>query len=473
MSLTAEIKKETFSGSLRHARILVVDDDPDMYDLIKGMLEEKVAEIQYASTFTEGKEAILEKNYNLALLDISFPDGNGFDLITIINENRPGVGIVLMTGYLHDDIVTASAGLQFPTIIKPFTAEQLRFVISRELARTSIPGNLHHYDFDGVNDNQPRLTGSSTYITKLRHHIAQIAKSDLPVLIQGPTGTSKEIIARLIHEHSNRYSKPMITINSSAIPEHLEESEFFGHVKGAFTGAHHDKDGIFMCADKTTLFLDEVGELSLRMQAKLLRVLDSHEFSRIGETRPRKSDFRLISATNRPLPEMIKNGSFRQDLYFRLRAAQIMSKPLVEHSEDIPELVEEIVEKVNRTRDWRLTVDPEAIDILKSWEWPGNIRELKNAVEAICINSFDSGKITANSVLWYFNAINQNDVRPIPPFTTAKNDFEKNYYESLLARFHGNISMASRAAGLERAYFSKKIKSLGLKVDKYRQRSDE
>jgi transcriptional regulator with PAS, ATPase and Fis domain len=254
----------------------------------------------------------------------------------------------------------------------------------------------------------------------------------------------------------------MITVNSSAIPEHLEESEFFGYAKGAFTGASQAKEGILKCADGSTLFLDEVGELSLRMQAKLLRVLDGHEFMRLGDTAPQRPNFRLVSATNRPLPEMIKAGLFREDLYFRLRAATIVTQPLAKHKEDIPALINHFLanQRQETGRDFSLNI--EALEVITHYTWPGNVRELKNTIESICGINQESNVITRENILWVLSEATKGDSAPVVPFSAAKMDFERDYYRNLLIKFKGNISLASRAAGIERAYFSKRIRALGL-----------
>jgi len=260
----------------------------------------------------------------------------------------------------------------------------------------------------------------------------------------------------------------MITVNSSAIPEHLEESEFFGHAKGAFTGAHEHKDGIIECANGSSLFLDEVGELSLRMQAKLLRVLDGHEYTRVGESKPRKADFRLISATNRPLLGMIREGTFRQDLYFRLKSGAIDTQPLTAHSQDIPLLVRHFLFEMGRAQKKNFVITARALDALIAYEWPGNVRELKNVVESLCAINGTTRTITAESIEWVISGID-TDSPPAPaPFSEAKEEFEKKFYTGLLAKHGGNITASAKEAGVDRPNFSKKLKSMGIKATEYK-----
>jgi DNA-binding NtrC family response regulator len=379
------------------------------------------------------------------------------------------IGFVLISGYATDETAFSMEEIGVQSLLtKPFTVTQLKFTLFRELMRLKEPGIRSLCDEPAAEGCLGGLKGSSAYIRDLHHKIRQISRGDIPVLIQGPTGTGKEIIARAIHGCSGRKDKPIIIVNSSAIPEHLEESEFFGHAKGAFTGAFEPKDGILRCAHGATLFLDEVGELSLRMQAKLLRVLDGHEFCRIGETVPQRSDFRLISATNRPLQDMVRDGSFRQDLFFRLKACMIQTESLATHREDIPCLVQHFLSRCQAKEQRPFSITAQAVELLVNYEWPGNVRELKNTIESLCTIAGKAGTITLESIEWLLNGVQRQSPSSVVPFAQAKIDFERNYYRSLLERFHGNISVAARVSGIERAYFSKRVKALGLEAGEFR-----
>ena len=364
------------------------------------------------------------------------------------------------------------AGIQ-SVLTKPFSVKQLRFTLCKELARRKLLMTE-----GAVCDNQPDnftdadsnagLAGNSSYINDLRKKIRVFCQGNMPILIQGPTGTGKEIIARAIHRLGNRGTKTMITVNSSAIPEHLEESEFFGHAKGAFTGAHEEKEGIIQCANGSSLFLDEVGELSLRMQAKLLRVLDGHEYTRIGESKPRKTDFRLISATNRPLLDMISEGTFRQDLYFRLKAGTIETKPLASYAEDIPLLVNHFLAEFGKRGRCRFAITGDAKEALVKYDWPGNVRELRNVVDSLCTINVKSKTITAESIEWVITDISKQTNAEPSPFAEAKLGFEKNFYIRLLAKHAGNITMSAKEAGIDRPNFSKKLKAMGICAAEYK-----
>lgn len=455
--------------TLRNLRLLLVDDENWMTDWIKDTVKGYIAELYCANSYCEGKAVAAKRQFDIALLDINLKDGNGIDLVEDVRNMQKEIGFILMTGLAKDEMMRALADHAIHSIlIKPFSVEQLQFSLYHVFVQVKTARLNRKITVPVRGIDSQSLTGSSRYIKDLQNQIELLAQSDVPVFINGPTGTSKEIVARVIHEKSRRSGQKLITVNSSAIPEHLEESEFFGYAKGAFTGANNEKQGILQCAEGTTLFLDEVAELSLRMQAKLLRVLDGYEFCRIGETIPRKSNFRLISATNRSLTDMIKEGTFREDLYFRIKATQITTRLLSEHPEDIPDLVKEFLVNADRTNGNIVKITPDALDILCRWDWPGNIRELKNTIESIRVNCVTTGLITRENVLSYFGKFDSNEDLPLISFSEAKADFEKDYYQSLLIRFSGNVSMAARAAGLERAYFSKRVKSLGFMAGEYR-----
>lgn len=458
------VKNERFP-ELADARLLIVDDDEITTELIQAMITDSCALLKVTRTCAGAIEAARTGEFNVAIVDIKLPDGDGFDIINQLRAENIPLSIVMITGFVAAETAQKLETFGIETLlVKPFSVTQLSFSICRELARHTRRKHAkrHAALLPGGDQTDNVLAGVSAYIKTLRRKIDDFAANDLPLLILGPTGSGKDVFAQAVHDHSPRGCKPLITVNSSAIPEHLEESEFFGHTKGAFTGATHSKEGIIACANGSTLFLDEIGDLSLRMQAKLLRVLDGHEYLRVGDTVPQKSNFRLISATNRPLTEMIKNGTFREDLYFRIKAATLVTLPLSKHKEDIPSLISHFLKplRIERKMDFRMSVD--AIDVMTHYTWPGNIRELRNTVESLCAACRGTEVITKESVLWTLFEENKGDSGNIIPFSAAKIDFERDYYRTLLIKFNGNISKAAQASGIERAYFSKRTKALGL-----------
>jgi DNA-binding NtrC family response regulator len=457
---------------LAGANILLVDDEPDMHAIVSEIILNTHAKLECVDCIEAAKRIARKIRFDVALVDMILPDANGIDLVHHFRQLHPETSIIVITGHADHDMAYSleDAGVR-SVLTKPFSASQLRFTLCKELARRKLlekEGAVHGQHADAGNEG---LVGNSAYIKNLRNKIKVFALGAMPVLIQGPTGTGKEIVAAAIHRISSRNKRPMITVNSSAIPEHLEESEFFGHARGAFTGANEEKDGIIACADGSSLFLDEVGELSLRMQAKLLRVLDGHGYTRVGESKPRSADFRLISATNRPLLAMIKDGTFREDLYFRLKSGTIETLPLFSHKEDIPLLVRHFLFELGASQKKNFIITGEALEALTGYEWPGNIRELKNVVESLCAINNKSCTITAESIEWVISGIKKGPpALPPAPFSEAKTEFEKKFYTNLLVKHNGNITASAKEAGVDRPNFSKKLKTLGIKAADFKEK---
>ena len=450
-------------AELQGASILLVDDEPEITDVVQGILEGTGVSFFFARGIESAKKIIKTNSLHLALIDIVLRDGSGLDLIRLLNRDYPDVSLVAITGFADSSMALSleQAGVQ-TVLTKPFSASQLRFTLCKEIIRRNSAINQGMERAEAAKECEGGLVGDSDYIQALREKILVLSQSDIPVLIEGPTGTGKEIIAHAIHRQGQHGGKDMIIVNSSAIPEHLEESEFFGHTKGAFTGAVEEKKGILKCADNSTLFLDEVGELSLRMQAKLLRALDGHEFSRVGETSPQRTNFRLISATNRPLWEMIQNGAFREDFYFRLKSGTIGTKPLKQHREDVPRLTRHFMFKFGEEHNRLFSITKDALELLVAYDWPGNIRELRNAVESLCTITMKTKLITKETISMVIACPTGNSRPTEITFSMHKLDFEKNYYVSLLTKHGGNIAMAAREAGIHRPNLSKKLKLLGI-----------
>jgi DNA-binding NtrC family response regulator len=461
-------KSEPAYAELQGARILVVDDTESIRETVDSALSSCGSQCVCASSIAEALNILARQQFTAAVVDMVLPDGSGMQVIEEC-EKIGALPVVVITGHGDRDMALTLENAGIGTVItKPFTRSQLRFTLCKEIIRhTEAVRTLQWREEDASAGLGDELIGASPYMQSLKKKIAVLAQTDVPILIQGPTGTGKEIVARAIHNASGRRNNVMIVINSSAIPEHLEESEFFGHAKGAFTGALKEKDGILKCADRSTLFLDEVAEFSLRLQAKLLRALDGHEFCRVGETKPRSSDFRLISATNRPIREMVHTGTFREDLYYRLSAALMETKPLADHREDIPPLARHFIAEFGKRHKKHFSIKQDALQLLFEQEWPGNIRELKNAVTLLCTTAMKTRAITRNTVFHAFPCLLKPDGRPMT-FAYMKNDFEKGYYERLLGKHDGNISKAAKEAGLLRPNLSKKLRELGIRASEYK-----
>ncbi len=322
----------------------------------------------------------------------------------------------------------------------------------------------------GSYDSNLGLMGVSSYLQDLRQDIRRVAECDFPVLIQGDSGTGKDIIARAIHACGKRSSRRMVVLNCSAIPRHLEEAEYFGYAKGAFTGASVMKEGIVGTAHESTLFLDEVGDMSPDIQTKLIRLLDKGEFVPLGSTEVRKVDLRIVSATNRDLDAMVKSHSFRQDLFFRLKGAVITTRPLATHKDDIPVLIDHFLGMQDDPKIPR-HISPAALQLLTDYSWPGNVRELKYTVEVICMASIGMKAVNEKTVR---SVLKMNDAALDHPLTykeakaSMMHDFETRYFTKLLTQFKGNLNRASKVAGMYRPNLLKKLKHLNISQNAFR-----
>jgi DNA-binding NtrC family response regulator len=321
--------------------------------------------------------------------------------------------------------------------------------------------------------NDLGLVGVSGYMAALRRQIRLFGPGEFPVLIQGDSGTGKELVAQALHACSRRSANRLVTVNCPAIPRNLEESEFFGHVKGSFTGAERTRDGLVKMADHSTLFLDEVGETSAEVQAKLLRVLDKGELTPVGSTDTVRVDIRVVSATNRDLAGMVKKGAFREDLYYRLKGAVVTTQPLRAHPEDIPSLVRHFLAQGGTAEELR--VDQVAMGYLAAHNWPGNVRELCYTVEVLRVMANSSGAVDGESVRGLLSLNASGDTigdGAAAKYAEAKEhalgDFDRAYFEGLLRVHNGNVSRAAAAAGMHRPNLLRKLRALGLRAEQYR-----
>lgn len=318
------------------------------------------------------------------------------------------------------------------------------------------------------------LVGVSAYVRGLRQRIRAVAVGSVPVLIQGDSGTGKEVVAKAVHACSSRAGHAMLTVNCAAVPKHLEESEFFGHVKGAFTGAEGTRPGLVAQADGSTLFLDELGETSADTQAKLLRVLDSGEFYPVGSAECSKTDIRVVSATNRDLEEMVDRGFFREDLYYRLRGIVLHTEPLRRHIDDIAPLVSHFV-RLSEDRYLPDRFTPGALRLLAEHAWPGNVRELRYTIDVLRMAAADRGEVDARVVRSVLDLNLDPDITAYEPYresrTRVLEDFDRRYFAGLLSACGGNVSKVARTAGLHRPSVQRKLAALGLDASTYRMKN--
>ena len=360
------------------AKILVADDELSMRQFLEILLKKEGYEVFCAADGQEALSRFQAENFVLLISDIKMPKVGGLDLLRQVKEQRPNQAVIMITAYAspEDAIVAMKAGA-YDYLTKPFKLEEIKSVIQNALEQTA--GQTQMEAPVGIFND---IVGHSPKMVQIYNLIRQVGSTKTNVLISGESGTGKELAARAIHQQSARAGKPFVTINCSAIPENLMESELFGHVKGAFTGAVANKKGLFEIAHEGTVFLDEIGDLSPLIQVKLLRVIQEREFIRVGETQTISVDVRLISATNKNLEQEVIQGKFREDLFYRLNVVHMNLPPLRERREDIPLLAQFFLEKYSKDLGKNVrSISSYALDTLMEYSFPGNVRELENIIE--------------------------------------------------------------------------------------------
>lgn len=359
-------------------KALIIDDEPDIRDLIQITLERMDIDCACAATFSEAITLLEQQEFHFCLTDMKLPDGNGMDLIALAQKKYTKMPIAMITAF--GNMETAIAALKsgaFDFIAKPIDLTRLRNVVTAALKLTEVPLASHV-----CKSNSVRLIGQSAAMAKLNNHIEKVARTQAPIFIHGPSGTGKELVSQLIHSLGVRRDQPFIAVNCGAIPRDLMESEFFGHMKGSFTGAHSDKLGFFRAAEGGTLFLDEVAELPLEMQAKLLRVIQEQAVRPVGHEHEQSINVRILSASHRNLHQRVEDGLFRQDLYYRLNVITVEVPPLAQRPDDIPLLADHFLQKY--AQEWQmpaLKLAPETLTALCEYSFPGNVRELENILQ--------------------------------------------------------------------------------------------
>ncbi|UCG99902.1 MAG: sigma-54-dependent Fis family transcriptional regulator [Deltaproteobacteria bacterium] len=446
--------------------VLVVDDEPSIIQSLHGILADEGFEVMSADGGLKALDIIKETIPDIVLLDIWMPDIDGIETLKRIRELYPSLQVIMISGHgTIDTAVRATKLGAYDFIEKPLSLEKVLLSINNALNYNRLEAEL---DLFRERDRQRyQIAGHSNAIAEMKEQIEKAAPTDAWVLIVGENGTGKELVAHTIHRLSKRNNKPFIEVNCAAIPEDLIESELFGHEKGAFTGATTMKRGKFDQANDGTLFLDEIGDMSLRAQSKVLRILQEQRFERVGGNRTIKVDVRVIVATNKNLEEEIAKGAFRDDLYFRLNVIPIRVPPLRERVDDIPELVSEFLDEFSiDTKEEPRLLSPDAMELLKKYGWPGNVRELKNLIERMAIMC-PGETVDAKDIPAPFNTsrIEEGKLESFVSFDTlkeAREIFEKSFIASKLKQFGGNISKTAEAIGVERSNLHKKIKAYGL-----------
>ncbi len=448
-------------------RILIAEDSATTSKQLQQLLEKDLGVL--ADTAADGNEALaalIDRPYSILLTDLKMPRLDGIGLIEEIQKRKLPVTVIVTTGFGSvDEAVQAMRLGAYDFITKPLDFDYLRLVLRRALHERSLQEEVDslreqlqdRYSFHNILSKSPRMRG----VFEL---IGHVARTNTTVLIHGETGTGKELVARAIHQASPRHAGPLVAINCAAVPETLLESELFGHEKGSFTSAISQRKGRFELADGGTIFLDEVGDVPAAMQAKLLRVLQERRFERVGGTQTVEVDVRVITATNRSLQKLVEEGKFRQDLYYRLNVVKIDLPPLRERAEDIPLLATHFIAKYARPGSPPKQLAPEAMDALLHYRWPGNIRELENAIERGCVTSRDEWIRLENLPPDVIEP--REDEGPFPvdlsrtladQMPEVKAAFEESYLRRALRESQGDVGRVARMAGLSARALSEKL----------------
>lgn len=454
-------------------KILIVDDEEDIRLSLTGILEDEGYEVIPAEDGEQALSYLHKQEPDLIFLDIWLPGRDGLEILDAVQLDYSELPVVMISG--HGNIETAVQSIKkgaFDFIEKPLSLEKVVITTNKALKFRKL--QLENRDLRSriKVDVVQELTGETRLVQDLRDQIDKVAPTEAWILITGDNGTGKEIVARSLHKKSIRSKKPMIAVNCAAIPEELIESELFGHEKGAFTGANKSHVGKFELAHKGTLFLDEIGDMSLKTQAKILRILQEQTFEKVGGKKSVNVDVRVIAATNKDLPNEIRQARFREDLYYRLNVFPLHVPSLRERTADIPVLLRQIVRSFCQEHGYQpIEFSQEALELLQGHDWPGNVRELKNFTERMLI-MYSGQKLNPGHLPPEFKSAGNRDadfqgqtgqeLTAADDFKTARAEFERRFLARKIEEFQGSVSKLSEAVGLERSYLHRKLKTLGI-----------
>jgi len=446
----------------RQLNILVVDDQESMRDSCQQTLCRSGYQVDTAEDGKKGLERLKEKSYELVILDLKMPGLNGLEVLKKIKEDDPEVVVIVITGHATiESAVDAMKNGAFDFIPKPFTPESLRLIVKRALTTRELTlENVLLRNELKTGLGSQIVIGSDESMKDVEQLVKKVGPTDATVLITGESGTGKEVIARAIHRYSSRSDKPFVAVDCGSLVESLFESELFGHVKGSFTGATETKYGRFELANGGTLFFDEIGNVKLSIQTKLLRVLQEREITKVGSSQIVKVDVRIIAATNKDLAEAVKAGTFREDLFYRLSVVPITLPPLRERRSDIPLLADYFMEKYNKKRGKVIkAISKEAMDAIVKYDWPGNVRELENAIERAVVLTEDD-VIKPSDLLYY--GLNIESAGSYSGGAKSLADMEKKHIAKMLEKFDGHRAKTAEALGIDRKTLRMKLKGYGM-----------
>ncbi|WP_369994496.1 sigma-54-dependent transcriptional regulator [Winogradskyella sp.] len=438
---------------LQNENILIVDDDVHILELLQRHLQSWNYHVFKAISVKEAVTILKDTQVDLLITDLKMPEVDGFELIKFVSEHYPKMPKLVITGYpsVQDSLAAIKSGV-IDYLTKPFTKDELKSALDKALRLSSNKKVVAKSASENRNEAYGEIIGNSEKINDVIQIIERVKDNKATVFIKGESGTGKELVARAIHYQGKFSRAPFIAVNCGAIPENLLEAELFGYVKGAFTGAENNRDGFFQAANGGTIFLDEIGNASVAVQSRLLRVLQEKEVVKVGATKTEKIDVRIIAATNSDLKEMIQKHTFREDLFYRLTVVEIEIAPLRERKDDIPLLVDKFLFKYGvEYKDRFLKITPEALGILNRYDWPGNIRELENIVQRaviMCDKIIDIEHLPAH--LKYSLNIPSGELVPLKVI-------EKQYIEKVLRATGNNKTKAAEILGIDRKTIRQKL----------------
>ncbi|HEX8776089.1 MAG TPA: sigma-54 dependent transcriptional regulator [Pyrinomonadaceae bacterium] len=441
--------------------VLIVDDERGIRDTLRGVLEDEGFTADAVATGEECLKALERRAYGCVLLDVWLPGIDGLETLRQLRASGVEAAVVIISG--HGNIETAVRATKlgaFDFIEKPLSIEKTVLAVRNALRQKEL--ERVNAELVAELNREYAMIGESVAMRALRKQIAVVAPTDGRVLIYGESGTGKELVARAIHAQSRRAGAPFVEVNSAAIPEELIESELFGHVKGAFTGATTAKKGKFELADAATLFMDEIGDMSARVQAKVLRVLEEQRFEPVGSNTSVRVDVRILAATNKRLEVEIEQGNFRSDLFYRLNVIPFELTPLRDRLEDVPLLVEHFNQKFSTAYGKRAKrFEPDAVDALQSYSWPGNVRELRNTIERVVI-MHSKVRVGASDLPTLGGEEPPAASFRFPSFKEATDAYHREFIQRKLAEAEGNVSRAAELMGVDRSHLYRRMKALGI-----------
>ncbi len=456
-----------------NVRILVLDDEEGMCKLLKSILSPEGYEVITMTSSVKALEIVRKETFDIAVVDINMPELNGIEFLKQAISLRQELHFIMITAYGSiENAVDAMRLGAFDYITKPFQGDEIRISVKQVLDHIKlVDENIRLKKEIELLQRGSTLNVISRRMQEILVFCRKVADTQLSVLITGESGTGKEVIAKYIHSISERKDKPFVPVQCSLLPVNLLESELFGFRKGSFTGAGDSRAGLFEQADNGVIFLDEIGDIGIDIQGKLLRFLQDREIRRIGDSKSMVLNVRMISATNKNLEELIKKKEFRDDLYFRLKVLSIHIPPLRERKEDIPFLVNSFLDEINIHRNEPVEIENESVNILMKYDWPGNVRELKNCIEsasALCENNIIRRGDIASFITEpdeSFDEINMN-------FRDTKarvvEEFEKKYLSGMLEKNNGNIAAAAREAEIDRKNFWQLVQKYNIDPENYK-----